>query len=139
MKFGKRSNNERPQWKFAKTVKGNCEANIDKMSADDTILFLLRTFFPGRLEKHQKFCTKQQPMKPVRMYRIKDSGIAKSDEVVECCCENHEEHQVRPTMEDFTTMIEESNILDNKSLSLQLLLLIDIFMDNVLLRDKTNH
>ena len=62
-----------------------------------------------------------------------------------CCCEyidiesNKPAQVICPTIEDFTNIIEESNILENRNLSLQLILMIDVFIGIHLYKTSENN
>ena len=51
----------------------------------------------------------------------------------ECCCDDTELDcdlpVVSPTIEDFINIIEESNVLEDRDLSLKLILLVDVFIE----------
>ena len=61
----------------------------------------------------------------------KDEGVKEDDNVEECCCDNIEAARpvVSPTIEDFISIIEDSEVLEDRNLSLQLILLVDMFID----------
>ena len=65
------------------------------------------------------------------------SGVhyVKETEEEECCCEVTDTEPdtilpvVSPTIEDFINIIEESKVLEDRNLSLQLILLVDVFIE----------
>ena len=73
-------------------------------------------------------------MRLKRNTEVTSEEDGKEDEE-ECCCDDTELGSelplpvVSPTIEDFINIIEESNVLEDKDLSLKLILLVDVFIE----------
>ena len=66
-------------------------------------------------------------------------------ENVECCCDigdaeaATDESTITPTIEDFVNIIEESNILLDRRLSLQLILMVDAFIGLTIIKGSDDN
>merc|ERR1719206_701071 len=88
-------------------------------------------------------CTKKSPMTNISIkrsteltseeYERKDKEEYEKEGEEECCCDDDEPDSalpvVSPTIEDFINIIEESNVLEDRDLSLKLILLVDVFIE----------
>ena len=116
-----------------------------------------RTFFPLKLKKHQKCCTQSHPMKNLSTLKGKASKLEalvnypkhkqmNYQENYKCCCIDDDtqkdgklETTINPSIEDFISILEDSQVLEDKSLSLQLLLLVHVFIRMKVDKDSENN
>jgi len=114
-----------------------------------------RTFLPNKLAKHQKSCTQEKPMtnpnkvkgvatkleslvsypkQKKRKVRAKQSEMEDSDETLSCNCHGGGSCSVMelqndtPTLQDFTDIICENEVLEDSEMSKQLLFLMNYFI-----------
>ena len=67
-------------------------------------------------------------------YEKEEEEEYEKEDEEECCCDDDDEPDialpvVSPTIEDFINIIEESNVLEDRDLSLKLILLVDVFIE----------
>ena len=86
-----------------------------------------------RIKRSTELTSEEYEKEHDEEYERKDEEEYEKEGEEECCCDDDEPDSalpvVSPTIEDFINIIEESNVLEDRDLSLKLILLVDVFIE----------